>query len=112
MIERLQQASRQAVAAMEGGRGQAENTVGHADATCEALKEIVSEVDRISEITGSIAGVAQQQADSMRHINERVAEISTVALHTSEGAVELESSVQSVRSVAGRLQGLVGSFRF
>ena len=112
MIERLQQASRQAVSVMEGGREQARDTVGRADETREVIREIVAEVESINEVTGNIARAAGLQADSVKQINGRVAEINEVAHHTSQGATELQSSVESVRSVAVRLQGLVGSFRF
>ncbi len=112
MIERLQQAARQAVSVMGKGREQARDTVGHADETREVLRRIVSEVERFSDVTGGIASAAVQQAESVQEINERVSEIDKVAHHTREGAAELESSVSAVRSVAERLQGLVGSFRF
>lgn len=112
MIERLQQASCQAVSVMEGGREQARDTVGRADETREMLRQIVVEVEGFSEVTAGIAGAAAEQAESVKEINGRVGEIDKVARRTREGAAELESSVESVRSVAGRLQGLVGSFRF
>ncbi|MCG6966288.1 MAG: methyl-accepting chemotaxis protein [Chromatiaceae bacterium] len=111
MIERLQQASRHAVSVMDAGRGQARDTVQHADETRQSLEEITASIATISHTSGSIAGAAVEQSRSVDEINRTMVAISEIAEQTSQGAHDLESSTSELTAVATRLQGLIGRFR-
>jgi methyl-accepting chemotaxis protein len=110
MIERLQQASRQAVSVMDTGRDQAQGTVAHAQETRQSLDEIIASIATISHTAGSIATAAASQSDSVDEINRTMVTISEVAEQTSQGAGEMETSTAELGAVAGRLQQLISTF--
>ena len=111
MIERLQQASRHAVSVMETGRGQARDTVQHADETRQSLEEIIENIATISATSGSIAAAVVEQSRSVDDINQTMVTISEVAEQTNLGAQELESSTAELGSVSAHLQQLISTFK-
>lgn len=111
MIERLQTASRQAVGVMQTSQEQASDTVAQADEARANLDAIVSQVETIANVTNEIATASDQQSASIDEINRNIVSISDVAQQTNRGAAELEASSGSIQDVAGRLAGLVGSFK-
>ena len=111
MIERLQQASREAVSVMQTGREQARGTVQHAAETREALEEILHSVATISDTSSSIAAAALEQTHNVDEINRTMGSISEIAEQTSQGAGDLEGSTGELASVAGRLQDLIRTFK-
>ena len=111
MIERLQQASGEAVKVMATGRGQARQTVEHAGDTRQSLEEIIQSIATISTTSGSIASAAAGQSDSVDRINETMGSISEVADQTSRGANDLEAATGELASVATRMQQLISTFK-
>jgi methyl-accepting chemotaxis protein len=111
MIERLQQASRQAVSVMETGRGQAGQTVEHAEETRQILEDILQHIETISGTSGNIAQAASAQSGGVDAINETMLTISEIAAQTSQGASELERSTAELVDVAAALQQILGTFR-
>ena len=111
MIERLQQASRQAVEVMGTGREQARETVEHATETRQSLEEILLSVSTISDASSSIAAAAVEQTHNVDEINRTMGSISEIADQTSHGAQELESSTVDLGAVATRLQELIATFK-
>ncbi|BAN69741.1 methyl-accepting chemotaxis protein [endosymbiont of unidentified scaly snail isolate Monju] len=111
MIERLQEAARNAAEVMRASTGHAQETVGQARATSEALRQINEQVEQIDQLINRIAGAAGQQVESVERIRENVVTISGVAQRTSDGAAELDEGIGALHDIAARLHGLVGSFR-
>lgn len=111
MIARLQAAARQAASVMEDGRGQARDTVQHAEQTRVVLAEILASVDTISGSTHQIAQAAGQQSGAIDEINRNIVSILDVADRTGEGTANMESLSRHLAGVAERLTALVRSFR-
>jgi methyl-accepting chemotaxis protein len=111
MIERLQQASRDAVQVMQAGRAQARETVQHANETSQNLDAIIQQVATISASSGGIASAAVRQGQGIGEINSTIVRIAEVAESTSQGAVDLQSSTAELGATAERLHTLIGSFR-
>jgi methyl-accepting chemotaxis protein len=111
MIERLQQASRQAVDVMGTGREQACETVEHAAETRQSQEEIILSVSTISDASSSIAAAAVEQTHNVDEINRTMGSISEIADQTSQGAQELESSTADLSAVATRMQELITTFK-
>jgi len=111
MIERLQEAARNAAEVMRASTGRAQETVEQARATSEALRQINEQVEQIDQLINRIAGAAGQQVESVERIRENVVTISGVAQRTSDGAAELDEGIGALHDIAARLHGLVGSFR-
>ena len=111
MIERLQQASRDAVRVMQAGREQARETVQHADETRQSLDAIIQQVATITAAAGGIASAAARQGQGVGDINSTMLRIAEVAETTSLGASELQGSTAELGAAAERLHALIGSFR-
>ncbi|MCB1775013.1 MAG: methyl-accepting chemotaxis protein [Gammaproteobacteria bacterium] len=111
MIERLQQASHDAVRVMQNGREQARETVQHADETRQNLDAIIQQVTTISTVSDDIASAAARQGQGVGDINDTMVRIAEVAERTSAGAAELQSSTAELGATAERLHVLIGSFR-
>jgi methyl-accepting chemotaxis protein len=111
MIERLQQASGDAVRVMQAGREQARETVQHVDDTRESLDVIMQQVATISASSGGIAAAAARQGQGIGDINSTIVRIAEIAENTSQGAVELQSSTAELEATAERLHALIGRFR-
>lgn len=111
MIERLQLSTREAAAAMQGGREQAHQTVEQARATGASLEQIIDQVQHIASAIDQMATAATQQVASIEQIDQNVRAISEVAQSTNVGAGELESNVQALDAAAANLQHLVATFK-
>ena len=83
MIERLQEAARNAAEVMRASTGHAQETVGQARATSEALRQINEQVEQIDQLINRIAGAAGQQVESVERIRENVVTISGVVIWSS-----------------------------
>lgn len=111
MIERLQQASRQAVSVMETGRTQARGTVERADETRQSLEEIIASISTISDTSTTIAAAAGEQSVSVDEINRTMVAISEIAEETSQGAGDLQSSTADLGSIATHLHQMISTFK-
>jgi methyl-accepting chemotaxis protein len=111
MIERLQQASRQAVDVMDKGRAQAHSTVEQAGGTRSALDDIMGAVTTITEVAGNISHAADAQSQVLEEVNRSIVSISDVADETSQGARDLQGATGELAGLADRLQNLVGAFK-
>lgn len=68
MIERLQQASNQAVSVMSEGKEQAQHSVSQASLARKSLSTISSEVAMIAEMNAKIADLATEQSRSTEEV--------------------------------------------
>ena len=77
----------------------------------EAFNAIVVDIQQISDLVGQIAVMAQDQAESIAHINASVGEISKVVQDNSATAEESASASQELNSQAEMLRELVSMFK-
>ncbi len=111
MIERLQDGSRRAVAAMEEGANQASVSVEYASKAGDALETITQAVGQISEMNTLIATAAEEQSAVAEEINANVSNISHVADDTATGANQVTSESEKLAQVAVELQTMVNQFK-
>ncbi len=111
MIERLQSAANEAVAAMKTGQEEAEATVGQAAKTSESLDAVTRAVSAISEMNQQIATAAEEQSAVSSEIDKNVSNISHIGEQTAESARQTASSGTQLAQLAEQLQMLVGRFR-
>lgn len=112
MIQRLQSASRDAVAVMQAGQEHAEQGVAQAEGAGRALGNIGALVASVSERSAQIAHAASEQSQVTEEINLRIGSLSVEAGRTLELS---ENTLQRGRQAgdnARRLRGIVGQFRF
>ncbi len=111
MIEALQTGARNAVAAMEAGRNQAQSSVEQADNAGKALQSIASAVNRIKDMNQQIADAARQQGQVAEDINQSVINITHIADGSSTGTEQLAEASHDLARLSSELQTLVGSFK-
>ena len=77
----------------------------------EAFNAIVVDIQQISDLVGQIAAMAQDQAESIAHINTSVGEISKVVQDNSATAEESASASEELNSQAEMLRQLMSMFK-
>ena len=112
MIERLQQAARESVEAMETSRTRAGNTVEKAGSAGEALTNITHSVSQISDMNTQIASAAEEQSTVADEINRNIVQINDISEQTAEGAKQTATSGDELARLANELQELVNRFKY
>ncbi len=112
MIDRLQKASRQAVAVMEDSRAHAEHGVAEAEGAGQALRSISSRVASVSQSSQQIAEAAREQSVVSEEINRRISSLSDEAGRTVELADATLQRGKNAGENARRLGGIVGQFSY
>ena len=111
MIERLQKGSRDAVAAMEAGQEQANQTVEQASQAETSLGEISMAVAQINEMNAHIAESSRQQGAVAEEINQNIVNIKQVADDSANGADQLSTASQEMANLAVNLESQVAHFK-
>ena len=111
MIEALQAASRQAVAAMQGGDERARAAVEEVSKANEALESIANSIADIVGRNVQIASAAEQQSSVADEINLNVDTINNLSgetgMHadrTAQGSAELNHMAQSIAQLVGQFR--------
>jgi len=106
MIANLQQASRQAVQAMQAGEARTRHAVEEAEGAAAALSTTVQSFDDISQRAQQIAVAAQEQSHVTQEINELAVRIHSASEENARDAVDLDALGQAMRQSATRLAEL------
>ncbi len=111
MIERLQEGSRRAVAAMNRGRENAMGSASQASDAREALDSITQAVASINSMNAQIATASGQQSGVAEEINRNIVSIASVAENSAEGAQLIEASKEKLTSIARDLDEHMARFK-
>lgn len=106
MINALQQASRQAVQAMQAGEARTEHAVVEAEGAASALSSTVQSFDDISQRAQQIAVAAQQQSHVTQEINELAVRIHSISEENARDAQALDQVSSAMQALSSRLTGL------
>lgn len=110
-ITRLQGRANSAVTVMDGGKRQAEQSVGAAAKADESLGAITKSVATINDMTTMIASAAEEQSVVAEEINRSLTSISDVAIEVSEAANQTAKAGNDIARLASNLQGMVSRFK-
>jgi len=111
IIEKLQNASNEAVKVMEEGRSEAQATVAQASQTREILDSIIGSISTISGMNQQIATAAEEQSSVASEIDRNINNISSLGEQTAESADQTSLSGEELTRLAAQLQQMVSSFR-
>ena len=103
MIERLQNGTQSAVAAMTQGHSKAESTVEHAQRAGEALDAIARGVITITDLNETMASAAQTQHAMADKVQARVENIKTLVERGSQHSLQGMAATQEVSRLSGEL---------
>ncbi|MBX3605265.1 MAG: HAMP domain-containing protein [Piscinibacter sp.] len=75
------------------------------------MQEILSSVQKVSQLIGVIADAGQSQGQGIAQINAAIGQIDTVTQQNAALVEQLAAAAQSLREQSGRLGESMGSFR-
>ncbi len=112
LIERLQQAAKQAVEVMEKGNSQAEQSVTASEQAGNAFRKINESIRQIDLMSTQIASASEEQTKVTEDMSQRINVVSNIAQLTSEGAskgaidsCEVFKTVQKLQAIIRQLNG-------
>ena len=111
IVERLQQSSERAVAAMGQGKEKAQESVVKAESVGASLDKIAQAVSSINDMNLQIASAAEEQTAVSEEINQNVVNINQIAVEASENTEQTSLTSESLAKLAIDLQGLVAHFK-
>ena len=111
MIKSIQSDTSGAVASMESGTGEVERGVEMTRKAGEALKEIVNNVQHVSDMIGQIATAAEEQSAAAEQISTSIETIASVTKESAAGARQSSTACQELSRLALELQKMVGQFK-
>jgi methyl-accepting chemotaxis protein len=111
MIKNIQDETRIAVTAMEGGTRQVEEGVQSTAQAGDALKEIIHMSDQVGEMITHIATAATEQSSASEEINNNMEQISKLVKESAEGAKQSAQACQDLSGLALDLQKMVSNFK-
>ncbi|MDK2940942.1 MAG: methyl-accepting chemotaxis protein [Acetobacterium sp.] len=83
---------------------------GIADETAESLKEILNEIEKVSDIVGNIAQASNDQASEIAQITQGIEQVSQVVQTNSATAEESAAASEELSGQAEMLKQMVGAF--
>jgi methyl-accepting chemotaxis protein len=111
MIKNIQDETKVAVTAMEGGTKQVEEGVISTGQAGDALKEIIHMSDQVGEMITHIATAATEQSSASEEINNNMEQISKLVKESAEGAKQSAQACQDLSGLALDLQKMVSNFK-
>lgn len=111
MIKRLQDGSRNAVAAMERSRTRTHDTVEQAGKTGDVLTSIVDAISTITNLNSQIATVMEQQSAASETISNSASQINYTTEQSVDAVGNIASSSSQMATLAKNLQSLAKKFR-
>ncbi|MGG2397740.1 methyl-accepting chemotaxis protein [Pseudomonas sp. SH1-B] len=111
MIDRLQSATEEAVAAMRRASQMGDSTREQATHAGESLDSIAVLIGTINSMNAQIASAAEEQTAVAEEINRSVHQIAVAVDEVASDAAQGAQTARDLDGLGGRLQGLVAQFR-
>ncbi len=111
LVQEIQREMIEVSAAMELGIEQVVNGTNLVQETRQSLNAIVSSTEEISQLVVGITQAATDQTSQSQSLAETMAELAMTANQTSEEAVQISTSFQTLLHMAENLQTSVGKFK-
>jgi methyl-accepting chemotaxis protein len=111
LAARSAQAARETADLIEGSVEKAENGVGIAQRTAEALSEIVDGITKTTDLVGEIAAASNEQSQGIGQINQGLSQIESVTQQNTANAEESAAASEELASQAQHLRQLLGQFQ-
>lgn len=108
---RSAKAARETADLIEGSVKKVQAGTEIANATAEALKEIVAGITKVTDLVGEIAAASNEQAQGVSQVNEGLAQIDKVTQQNTATAEETASAAEELSSQSAQLRRLLDRFR-
>lgn len=110
MVENMQNSIGKVVDTMQRAQGQAEDCVGHANTSREALRELAQAVSDIRSMSTQIATASEQQRSAVEEVSRTLVHINEAAAETATGAEQAAGGSKELLGLAQLQQQLVQRF--
>jgi methyl-accepting chemotaxis protein len=107
---RSAKAAKETAEMIEASSGKVENGLIVAKKTSESFEEIVSNIIKVTDISGEIAAASNEQAQGVTQIGQGLDQVDQVTQENTANAEETASVAEELSSQAIQLQELVGQF--
>ena len=111
LAARSAEAAKETTGLIEGSIDKVEAGTKIADQTEESLKEILHEIEQVTELVGSIARASNDQASEIAQINQGIEQVSTVVQTNSATAEESAAASEQLSGQAEMLKQMVDAFK-
>ena len=111
MIATIQADTRAAVAAMERGTHEVEESIRLADQAGQALARIVEGVQQAIDTVTQIAAATEEQSTTSEEISRNVETISSLAAEAARNVATIAQTTEELAHLTQRLQALMEQFR-
>ncbi|HXZ11184.1 MAG TPA: methyl-accepting chemotaxis protein [Candidatus Sulfotelmatobacter sp.] len=111
MIQAIQEETKSAVTAMEGGTKQVESGVEMTTQAGSSLHEIIQSAEQVGEMVTHIATAATEQSSATEEVNANIEQIAKITAETSEGARQSAKACHDLSNLALDLQKIVEHFK-
>jgi len=111
IIEKLQAGTQSTVVVMSKGRDQAEQCVGQANDTSNALQSITRVIGIINDMNTQISDAAEQQSLVAENINKNVLNVKDIAQENAAASEQTRGASTEIAKLAEQLKGLTVKFK-
>jgi len=111
LAQRSAKAAKETTELIEGSVKKAENGSNIANATANALEEIMAGITKVTDLVGEIASASNEQAQGIGQISEALGQIDQVTQTNTANAEESASASEELSGQAAHLKQMVGRFR-
>ncbi len=111
LAARSANAAKETTDMIEGSIKKSDNGTRITRETAEALKKIVSDIDKVAELVNSIAIASNEQALGIEQINQGIMQVSQVVQTNSATSEEGAAASEELSSQAAILQDMVSQFK-
>jgi len=111
MIKTIQGDTKGAMSSMHEGTKQVEEGVQLASEAGESLQQIVSSVDRVTDMVRQIATAAEEQSATTEEISTNITSIATVTTENADGVKQVSAASDDLAKIAEELKDIVSRFK-
>jgi methyl-accepting chemotaxis protein len=111
LAARSAEAAKETTGLIEGSIAKVEAGTKIADETAASLKEILDEIEKVSDLVGNIAQASSDQASEIAQITKGIEQVSQVVQTNSATAEESAASSEELSGQAELLKKMVGDFK-
>ncbi|MCG7530484.1 methyl-accepting chemotaxis protein [Psychrobium sp. MM17-31] len=111
LVEGLQEEAKNAVECMDKGSDSTVKCLAMSSAATEAFEEVSQIVNNISSLNEQIATAAEEQSAVATEVNNNLNSITSIAVATSDGALNTSKANETINSGLGELRSHVHQFK-
>ncbi|HIJ77994.1 MAG: methyl-accepting chemotaxis protein [Desulfobulbaceae bacterium] len=111
LAARSAKAAKETAELIEGSVAKTENGTKIAEATSEALSEIVASVTKVTDLVGEIAAASNEQAQGISQTNQALGQIDQVTQQNTASAEESAAAAEELSSQAVHMKDMMSNFK-